>query len=381
MPTAIASPTSEKPLIADWETLDSYHLQLKMRLASSDATSQFIQWKVDYKLSKQSSAAHLVISMDGPGLPRIASPVRIESIMIGTTVWSKIENEWTQQEYVQVPSLRGNWEGLEKNFRRLQFAGEETLNGILCKRYLVDEYMTSGMDFLSQRIKMTTHAQGDLWIADQSDLPAVAISLRLHMQTKGLYSMLPSANKFQSEMLEQSALIYDVEYDVTDINAPITINPPAGFRRPRVVMTATPLPGNSAQPGSTLRPTSTPSPDQIRRQMTALLWEDGAQGEVNLFDYYLNPSTGGLILVIRARCINAPCDANFMASVLKALASVMKSGVNFEATIEVLDFVIYDTQMKEKGYLMATWQDVVDFAHGRITFEKLTRKAFGYRIE
>jgi hypothetical protein len=115
--------------------------------------------------------------------------------------------------------------------------------------------------------------------------------------------------------------------------------------------------------------------------MTALLWEDGAAGEVETFHYFRNPARQGLMLAIGARCINVPCDENFLARVLEVLASMIKSGVKFEATVVELDLSIHNTQTENWGALMASWQDVVDFAYDRITFQELTRKAFYYHME
>jgi hypothetical protein len=116
--------------------------------------------------------------------------------------------------------------------------------------------------------------------------------------------------------------------------------------------------------------------------MTTLLWEDGAQGEIGYLYYSLDPDGNGLILTVDARCVNAKCDANFMARVFDALASVIKSGTKFAGAVTAVAVDIHGAfGTKTNGVLWVRWQDAVDFAQGRMTFQELTQRAFIYHIE
>lgn len=228
-PTHTSTPTIEKPIIVGWEDLSSYRLQFKMRLGT-EPESQFVQWKVTHAWVKQPPAIHTIITMDGTGLPGGASSTRVEAIMLRDKTWGRIGvADWQLTYYPEAQALRGNWEGLEKAFRRLQPAGEDIINGIRCKHYLIDENVTGIVDF--GFATMTAHAQGDLWLANQPDLPVVGIRLRVQLRTNDWYTPRPSSGlAVPTRAASQPAKsVFDLEYDVSAINTPIRISPPPGF--------------------------------------------------------------------------------------------------------------------------------------------------------
>jgi hypothetical protein len=199
-----------------------------MRLGTEPET-QYIQWKVIDERIKESHAMHTIITMSGTGLPGGVSSTRVEAIVIGDKVWGRTGDNWQIMPFPETQGMRGNWEGIEKTFRRLQPAGEETINGVRCKHYVIDETVAGAFDF--GFAQMNAHASGDVWIANQPDLPAVGIRLRAQLQIDDGYSARALSNlAIPTRPPSQSTRsVFDLEYDVSDINTPIRIRPPAGF--------------------------------------------------------------------------------------------------------------------------------------------------------
>jgi hypothetical protein len=185
------------------------------------------QYRIDYEWVKEPLAIHQVISILGPGSSGVSAKMQMEIIQIGNTIWTKIGGEWIKAEYSQIPTQKANWEGIERSFRDLHPVGEEKANGIKCIHYTVDEDLLKVTGSSGQNV--TTHAKGDLWIANQSDLPPVAIRMRIEMSTSGMFSLMPTSTFVPTPRVLEQQLVYQVEYDIIDINIPIVIEPPAGI--------------------------------------------------------------------------------------------------------------------------------------------------------
>ncbi len=96
-------------------------------------------------------------------------------------------------------------------------AGEETVNGVRCKHYLVDSTYTYTVEMttpIQATSKVTILVQGEIWVADKAGWsPFVVRAWVTQMST--------------TEVSGHSSTdtVY-VEQEVTDINEPITIEPP-----------------------------------------------------------------------------------------------------------------------------------------------------------
>jgi hypothetical protein len=201
-----------------------------MRLGT-EPESEYIQWKVTHAWVKQPPAIHTTITMAGTGLPGAATSTQVETIVIGDKTWGRVGGgEWRLAYYWEAQDMHGNWEGIEKAFRRLQPAGEEVIDGIRCKHYLIDENVTGLVGFGFAHL--TAHAQGDLWLANEPDLPVVGVRLRVQLRTNDWYK--PRADSGLAVPTRSAAQttksVFDLEYDLSDLNAPIRIRPPAGFQ-------------------------------------------------------------------------------------------------------------------------------------------------------
>jgi hypothetical protein len=164
----------------------------------------------------------------------------IEEITIGSTRWTRMgDNPWMEQTLS--PEEQAAWEEkmafaqhwgdpdlLEEDLEAslpddvelvpaqifpvpikaaMVFDGEETVNGVLCKRYTVD----TDLDYTRETGSHTTgHAKGSMWVAAQAGTPPVVV--RAVMEEDLVVDSDPSHHSW--------------EYDLTDVNQPVTIEPP-----------------------------------------------------------------------------------------------------------------------------------------------------------
>ena len=164
----------------------------------------------------------------------------IEEITVGSARWTRMgDSPWTEQTLS--PEEQGAWEEkmafaqhwgdpdlLEEELEgslpegvelvpaqifsvaikaAMVFDGEETVNGVLSKRYAVD----TDLDYTRETGSHTTgHAKGTMWVAAQAGMPPVVV--RAVMEEDLVVDGDPSYPSW--------------EYDLTDINQPVMIESP-----------------------------------------------------------------------------------------------------------------------------------------------------------
>jgi hypothetical protein len=216
------------------EELDSYRMQGKMTMGGEPDSASF-GWTFTQEWVKASSAQRITMSIQTAAFtsdPVMSDPFPstiMETIVIGKTAWMKYENDWIQIDSRQslqqnsVPAPVADWQSL-------QLVGDEIINGIPCIHYVVDEDImkVSGFDAYQD---ITTHALGDIWVANRPDLPPVILRMKIQMQVSGFLSpqLMSTSDPLMETVLQQSedpAMAYSYEYDVTDVNSPIVIEPP-----------------------------------------------------------------------------------------------------------------------------------------------------------
>ncbi len=221
--TRVPRPTVERPNIAIWDELNSYRLQLNMRFGT-DSGAKSMQWKITYEWVKEPEAAHMVLAIDGTGLPAEVAALKVESIQVGATTWTRMGSDWEKSTTKSTPALSNSWADVEDLFRGMKPVGEETINGLPCKHYVFDDNV-GGLGGLGSA-QTQVRAEGDLWIAAQADLPPVPVRVRLKLHTADLFSMLPTGLMPTQQPSKPADVMYEIELDVMDINRPITIRPP-----------------------------------------------------------------------------------------------------------------------------------------------------------
>ncbi len=204
-PTPSKVSLGEDKVAVPADTLRSYRAHQSTKVQQGDKP-----WSPEVKMdiewtSEPEKALHVI--MYGPS----GSPVS-EFITIGSKTWLKSDGKWYEipgdratensQPPVNVDQVLSN---VQKPPKPL---GTEEVNGVRCQQYLLDTdfTVTAGGD--------TTrgHITGNIWVADQSDIPPVVVKSR----TKTLV-----------KVGGEKATVAE-ERELYDINAPITIEPPIG---------------------------------------------------------------------------------------------------------------------------------------------------------
>jgi formylglycine-generating enzyme required for sulfatase activity len=192
MEQAQATPVEQAgaPLeVSDLEEVNSYRLTMTSSAGAADTDMSSVV--ITEEWVREPGARRLTVSY-GTGAPEV------EYIIIGSSAWVRVGQEWITIPESEVESYEDNLSAFLRPEPDMVFAGEETVNGIRCKHYVRD------IDLSTQ----TLHHE--IWVADQADLPSVVVRVVYRSEVKsGEMSMLTLG-----------------EIDVTDINAPITIEPP-----------------------------------------------------------------------------------------------------------------------------------------------------------
>lgn len=221
-PTSPPESSGGAPEIAELNSVNSYRLQMTWRGENEDG-SQSYEMTITEAWVKEPPARHFAMSSmasDTGETPGMA----MEMIRIGDSSWMKMGDTWMQMDVpddsIMGDDLTSAWEGMlgEEDVEQLTPAGEETVNGIHCKHY------TTGGDTSvvvpdQEGGTVSMNVEGEVWIADQPGLPSIAVRWRSRME--GGFFPMPLGGASSGE----TAVIY-LEYDVTDINMPITIEPP-----------------------------------------------------------------------------------------------------------------------------------------------------------
>jgi len=180
MPTQPGGQPGEAVEVASLDDLDSYRLELKMSTGGAMTTGITIEYV------REPPARRLLWGMG-------ETPMA-EYIWSGDTVWVKVAGTWVQGTEEDAAEHLDNTADVMTPEEDMVLAGEETVNGVSCKHYVYDLEMA------------TQSMHKEVWVANQSDLPPVVI--------RGLFRMKTGQVTIESEA------------NVTDINTPITIEPP-----------------------------------------------------------------------------------------------------------------------------------------------------------
>ncbi|HEY89589.1 MAG TPA: hypothetical protein G4N98_07640 [Thermoflexia bacterium] len=199
------------------EGLDSYRTIMIMRFEAEDGTIEETRMEMS---ATREPAAHRIVMAGGLS----ADGDSMEIIQIGNQQWMQMGGEWMQTQISDedVSSFEENLPFSPDDVQadmleEAEYLGKETINGIRTRHYLLDKQLLEMMEatggMAPGEVGEVESAKMELWIADQGDLPAFAV--RMESEVEGL------------EMGDEKVAKYFMSWDVTDINADITIEPPA----------------------------------------------------------------------------------------------------------------------------------------------------------
>jgi regulation of enolase protein 1 (concanavalin A-like superfamily) len=235
------------PDIADVKSLPSYRLTITNKSVEGAGAGTSI---IKYEWVRDQKAEHTRME-DGSG------KVTMEMISIGDKSWlwmGMAGMGWVEQPPQTTPTsslpsdlssqLKKAQQDVENSKARFEKKGTETVNNVRCTRYEFEYNLTTEMPNVATggTNKTVMHSSGEVWIADQSGLPAVMIKSK----SKGEITM--DGNK----------MVMDTEQNLTDIGAAITIKPPEDVMQVPTGMPAIPT-GIPTLPTGIPRPPPTTS--------------------------------------------------------------------------------------------------------------------------
>ena len=245
--TSTSAPIPGMPDIADVKSLSSYRLSIMSKPVGGTDIGSVSYMKFEYVKAQKAEHAWME---DANG------KVTEVYIKIGDQYWiwmGLAGMGWVEQPpqattAEPLPSdllsqIKAMQQDVEHAKVRLDKKGTETVNNVKCIRYEFEYSVSTDMPNLATggTRKVDEHSSGELWVADQSGMPAV---------------MIKSINRSEITMAGEKTVM-DMEYNLTDIGANITINPPEGAFKPPAVPTGLPTSTPTTTPTATA---TTPPP-------------------------------------------------------------------------------------------------------------------------
>lgn len=221
-PTPSPTPTGtpEGLRISSLDELRYYVLEAKMSTSlGEDSVTQYINQEWDNKVN----ASRTIISRSSVNSP---APTKLfEKVTINNTSWTVSGDKWLRIDYAKGYREVNSLENLMPYLIDLEYVGDEKINEILCKHYELD---TDIMKVTTQdNVTITTHAVGDVWIANKANLPPVIIKLKMETDTLGFLFDLTMPRDVPSTVLSHLiGGVSAVDIEVKAINIPVIINPP-----------------------------------------------------------------------------------------------------------------------------------------------------------
>ena len=241
-PTLEPTPTIGPVSFAQLDTLDSYRVYGKVVMGFFDEKSITQTFSLEW--DGKASASHTIVTFDFPlSLPKLPKTLQpkettdtsMETIVIGNKTWFRMGNTWKLLETMGVSEKKSGIDELSSQWQNLVPVGYETVSDIRCIHYAVDEDVQKISD--ENGVIMAQHVKGDIWVVDQADIPPVILRMNVQMSVSGSqYSpsdfLIPSQEVPTPENLNMSSqLSAYYEYEVTDVNVPIKIEPPDTFSK------------------------------------------------------------------------------------------------------------------------------------------------------
>lgn len=234
-PTFTPTVTPGPLQIVALDALHSYRLEARTVLEGWTLGTRVLTQNFLQEWNQEEDAHRIIADAFDASLPQATlapgqfSAEAMESLQIGTTYWVHSPEGWLQYDNQQQPSFKNiGGVSLPTEWQSLKLVDEETVAGVHCLHYTVDEEIVP--DDLPDDFFTRGHAQGDLWIASQTGLPAVILraKLKVSMNKSTFYGFFPpSPTGAVGDQLEERPGIFQYEYEVKEVDLPVVIEPPA----------------------------------------------------------------------------------------------------------------------------------------------------------
>ena len=188
-PTPPVEPPSAPLEVADLQDLNSYRLSVTSRVQSADIPA--VEVVLTEEWIREPPARRLIVSL-GQGAPEM------EYIIIGDSAWMNLGGTWMSIPASDVDDFDGGLSSFMTPDSGMTLVGEETVNGVHCKHYVLD------LELPSQSV------HHEMWVADEAGTPPIVI--------RAMYRL---------EMITgDTTMVTEGEVNVTDVNASFSIDPP-----------------------------------------------------------------------------------------------------------------------------------------------------------
>jgi hypothetical protein len=208
------------PEIAGTDSLSSYRMSVMSNIA--EGTGAGIVTTMKYEFNRDQDAEHAWME-DANGTVtevyiKIGDQYWIWMYGLGWIVQPPQETQPSDLPSDLASQLEQAQQDVANSKARFDKKGEETVNDVHCIRYEFEYTLTIDMPNPVTGGTTTTemHASGEMWIADESGVPAV---------------MIKSVSTSEITMSGET-MVVDSEQNITDIGADITINPPEDAMQP-----------------------------------------------------------------------------------------------------------------------------------------------------
>jgi hypothetical protein len=201
---------------AELDQLSSYRLEMTWRVESEDG-SEISEMSIVEEWTSDPPARHIVMSGSEDGATGIPFA---EMITVEGTSWVLAGDTWMEMPGADEMIASDTWEDFFTDVEEWEYEGQETVNGVNCKHYTSSDETTFTVPDPESGGTASISAEAEIWVADQSDLPPVAV--RQWARIEGGFLPFPTTGA-----PAEGGSVY-MEYDLTDINGAITIQPPEG---------------------------------------------------------------------------------------------------------------------------------------------------------
>ena len=202
-----AEPVEFDPAALD--ELDSYRMVVEFRFENADGTTE--EQTIEIAHTREPAAEHTIMS-EMMGEEQSGD---IEIIHIGSQQWMRMGEEWIYSEVQEgEEDFIGDAAGIEgfneEDLADAKDLGLETVNGIRCRHYELDEESAAFAEGVIDG--EVEEAHGEIWVAEESGLPAFMVR----------YELQATSTATDESPVEK----FFVTMNVTDVNTNITIEPP-----------------------------------------------------------------------------------------------------------------------------------------------------------